>query len=124
MPATRGACRGRIVRRWAVLLTALADPARRFDAIVVGEYERAFFAEQLQQLQPLLGRYRRSCGCPSPAAPGVHGVLADQTLGDPSLLTAATEQRTLQVVMVHPMSLGGGGGIRSRVGLARKGQLR
>ena len=32
----------------AALLAALADPDRAFDAIVVGEYERAFFGTQLQ----------------------------------------------------------------------------
>jgi site-specific DNA recombinase len=41
----------------AALLAALADPDREFDAIVVGEYERAFFGNQLQQLLPLLDRY-------------------------------------------------------------------
>jgi hypothetical protein len=40
----------------AALLAALADPDRKFDAIVVGEYERAFFAQQLQHLLPLLHR--------------------------------------------------------------------
>ncbi|MGH3670036.1 MAG: recombinase family protein [Pseudonocardiaceae bacterium] len=41
----------------AVLLTALADPARGFDAVVVGEYERAFFGDQLTQLLPLLAQH-------------------------------------------------------------------
>jgi DNA invertase Pin-like site-specific DNA recombinase len=41
----------------AALLTTLADPGREFDAIVVGEYERAFFGTQLQQLLPLLDRH-------------------------------------------------------------------
>jgi hypothetical protein len=31
------------------LLAALADPDREFDAVVVGEYERAFFGDQLQR---------------------------------------------------------------------------
>jgi DNA invertase Pin-like site-specific DNA recombinase len=38
----------------AALLTALADPDRAFDAIVVGEYERAFAGDQLLNLVPLL----------------------------------------------------------------------
>ncbi|PWR16386.1 recombinase family protein [Micromonospora sicca] len=38
------------------LLTAMADPARGFDAIVVGEYERAFHGQQLEQLTPTLLR--------------------------------------------------------------------
>jgi site-specific DNA recombinase len=37
----------------AALLAALADPDRAFDAIVVGEYERAFFGAQLQQFARL-----------------------------------------------------------------------
>jgi hypothetical protein len=41
----------------AALLVALAAPDREFDAIVVGEYERAFFGDQLQQLLPLLDRH-------------------------------------------------------------------
>ncbi|GAA2216324.1 hypothetical protein GCM10009850_117930 [Nonomuraea monospora] len=37
----------------AALLTALADPERGWNAIVVGEYERAFSGDQLTQLLPL-----------------------------------------------------------------------
>jgi DNA invertase Pin-like site-specific DNA recombinase len=40
--------------RAAALLAALADPDRGFDAIVVGEYERAFYADQLVDLAGLL----------------------------------------------------------------------
>ena len=36
----------------AALLAALADRGRGFDAVVVGEYERAFFGDQLTQLLP------------------------------------------------------------------------
>jgi hypothetical protein len=43
--------------RAAALLAALAHPHRDFDAIVVGEYERAFFADQLQQLLPLFDHH-------------------------------------------------------------------
>jgi hypothetical protein len=39
-------------RQAARLLAAIADPARTFDAIVVGEYERAFTGQQLDQLTP------------------------------------------------------------------------
>ncbi|MCW3817758.1 recombinase family protein [Micromonospora sp. DR5-3] len=41
----------------ALLLAAVADPARGFDAIVVGEYERAFHGQQLEQLTPTLVRH-------------------------------------------------------------------
>ena len=36
----------------AALLVALADPHRGFDAVVVGEYERAFYGDQLTELPP------------------------------------------------------------------------
>jgi site-specific DNA recombinase len=36
--------------RAAGLLAALADPQRGFDAVVVGEYERAFYGDQLRHL--------------------------------------------------------------------------
>jgi site-specific DNA recombinase len=41
----------------AALLNALAHPDREFDAIVVGEYERAFFGDQLQHLLPLFQQH-------------------------------------------------------------------
>lgn len=41
----------------AALLAALAHPDREFDAVVVGEYERAFTGDQLTQLLPLITRH-------------------------------------------------------------------
>lgn len=41
----------------ARLLAAMAEPARGFDAIVVGEYERAFYGQQLEQLASTLLRH-------------------------------------------------------------------
>jgi site-specific DNA recombinase len=41
----------------AALLAAIADPQRGFDAIVVGEYERALCGNQLLRLMPLLDRH-------------------------------------------------------------------
>jgi DNA invertase Pin-like site-specific DNA recombinase len=41
----------------AALLAALADPDRGFDAIVVGEYERAFDGSQYTMMAPLLEHY-------------------------------------------------------------------
>ena len=35
------------------MLAAAADPERGFDAIVVGEYERAFHGDQLANLAPV-----------------------------------------------------------------------
>lgn len=42
----------------AALLAAIANPNRGFDAIVVGEYERAFYGDQLLQMAPLFERHR------------------------------------------------------------------
>jgi len=41
----------------ALLLAAIADPGREFDAIVVGEYERAFYGDQVLSLLPLFEAY-------------------------------------------------------------------
>jgi hypothetical protein len=43
--------------RAAELLAAVAAADRGFDAIVVGEYERAFAGDQLAQLLPVLRRH-------------------------------------------------------------------
>jgi site-specific DNA recombinase len=42
--------------RAAALLAAITGPQRPFDAIVVGEYERAFAGDQFEQMVPLLER--------------------------------------------------------------------
>jgi hypothetical protein len=41
----------------AALLAALADPDCAFDAIVVGEYERAFYGSQYALMTPLFEHY-------------------------------------------------------------------
>jgi site-specific DNA recombinase len=41
----------------AALLTALQDPDRGFDAVVVGEYERAFYGDQLIAMVPIFQRH-------------------------------------------------------------------
>lgn len=41
----------------AALLAALADPDRGFDAIVIGEYERAFYGSQYSLMAPLFEHY-------------------------------------------------------------------
>jgi DNA invertase Pin-like site-specific DNA recombinase len=43
-------------RQAAALLRSLADPDRGFDAVVVGEYERAFHGNQLLEMAPLFER--------------------------------------------------------------------
>jgi len=42
----------------ALLLSALPQPDRGFDAIVVGEFERAFYAGQYEQLAPVFAAHR------------------------------------------------------------------
>jgi len=41
----------------AALLAALADPGCQFDAIVIGEYERAFYGPQYSLMAPLFEHY-------------------------------------------------------------------
>jgi site-specific DNA recombinase len=41
----------------AALMAALADPGRGWDAIVIGEYERAFYGSQYASVAPLLEHY-------------------------------------------------------------------
>lgn len=41
----------------AALLAAMADPDREFDAIVIGEYERAFYGSQYSLMAPLFEHY-------------------------------------------------------------------
>lgn len=41
----------------AALLATMADPGRGFDAIVVGEYERAFYGTQYALMAPLFEHY-------------------------------------------------------------------
>ena len=41
----------------AALVTALADPDRGWDAIVIGEYERAFYGGQYSSMAPLFEHY-------------------------------------------------------------------
>ncbi|WP_345634463.1 hypothetical protein [Rugosimonospora acidiphila] len=54
----------------ARLLAALADPDCGFDAIVVGEFERAFYGDRYRQLAPLFALYGvLAVGLPRPAPP-------------------------------------------------------
>jgi site-specific DNA recombinase len=41
----------------AALAAALADPGRGWDAIVIGEYERAFYGSQYASMAPLFEHY-------------------------------------------------------------------
>jgi site-specific DNA recombinase len=41
----------------AALVAAMAEPGRGFDAIVIGEYERAFYGSQYALMAPLFEHY-------------------------------------------------------------------
>jgi len=55
------------------LLAAVADPDRGLDAVVVGEYERAFFGDQLIELLPVFARHGVQLWLPETNGP-VNGV--------------------------------------------------
>ncbi len=57
MPGWLRVCRGRAARRPPPLVAALADPERGWDAIVIGEYERAFYGSQYASMAPLFKHY-------------------------------------------------------------------
>ncbi|WP_143091957.1 hypothetical protein [Lentzea albida] len=65
-----------VSRRWswldrpeaAALLVAAADPDRDFDAVVVGEYERAFHGDQFREVVAGLTRWVSRYGCRKRAA--------------------------------------------------------
>jgi site-specific DNA recombinase len=50
----------------AALVAQLADPGRDWDAIVVGEYERAFYGSQYAAIAPLFEHYRVQLWMPDP----------------------------------------------------------
>jgi site-specific DNA recombinase len=53
----------------AALLAAIAGPHRNFDAIVVGEYERAFYGPQVKKLVPFLQRHNIALWLPEADGP-------------------------------------------------------
>ena len=55
----------------AALVAALADPDRGWDAIVIGEYERAFYGSQDAAMAPLSGHYGVQLWMPEAAAGSV-----------------------------------------------------
>jgi hypothetical protein len=54
----------------AAIIAALADPDRGWDAIVVGEYERAFYGSQYAMVAPLLAHYGVQLWMPEAGRPG------------------------------------------------------
>jgi hypothetical protein len=53
----------------AALLAAMADPDRSFDAVVVGEYERAFYGSQYALMAPLFEHYGVQLWLPEAGGP-------------------------------------------------------
>jgi site-specific DNA recombinase len=53
----------------AALVAAMADPDRGFDAIVIGEYERAFYGNQYALMAPLFEHYRIRLWMPEAGGP-------------------------------------------------------
>ena len=54
----------------AALVAALADSGRGWDAIVVGEYERAFYGSQYAMMAPLFEHYGVQLWMPESRRPG------------------------------------------------------
>ena len=52
-----GRLRGRAARRPLPWSRQLADPGRGWDAVVIGEYERAFYGSQYAAMAPLFEHY-------------------------------------------------------------------
>ncbi len=57
MPGRAGRWHGPAARRPPPWSRALADPDRGWDAIVIGEYERAFYGSQYALMAPLFEHY-------------------------------------------------------------------
>jgi site-specific DNA recombinase len=53
----------------AALVAALADPDRGWDAIVIGEYERAFYGSQYASIAPLFAHYGIALWTPEAGGP-------------------------------------------------------
>ena len=52
----------------AALVAQLADPDRGWDAVVIGEYERAFYGAQYASMAPLFEHYWVQLWTPRPEA--------------------------------------------------------
>ncbi|HEX5534897.1 MAG TPA: recombinase family protein [Actinomycetales bacterium] len=77
----------------AALLRALTDPDRRFDAIIIGEYERAFHGNQLLELAPLFEQHRVQVWLPETDGPLDHRSPTHQAL---IMLLGARSKREVQ----------------------------
>jgi DNA invertase Pin-like site-specific DNA recombinase len=77
----------------AALLEAVADPDRGFDAIVVGEYERAFHGTQLLDLAPRFERHGVQLWLPETDGPVNHHSPTHQAL---IMMLGARSKREVQ----------------------------
>ncbi|MDG4799919.1 recombinase family protein [Micromonospora sp. WMMD980] len=77
----------------AALLAALDDPDRGFDAIVIGEYERAFSTNQLQHLAPVLEQHGVQLWLPEMHGPVDHQNPTHQAL---IMMLGAQSKREVQ----------------------------
>jgi hypothetical protein len=75
----------------AALLDFIADPVNRVDAIVVGEYERAFDVGQLDAMRPFLQRHGVRLWSPEAGGPVEFGSPAHDALAAVLAARAHTE---------------------------------
>jgi site-specific DNA recombinase len=65
----------------AALVAQLADPERGWDAVVIGEYERAFYGNQFASMAPLFEHYGIALWMPETGGPvDWHGADHEETL--------------------------------------------
>jgi hypothetical protein len=103
----------------AALVAQLADPDRGWDAIVVGEYERAFYGNQYASMAPLLEPCAGRCGVPRRRGAG------DALLG---VASAVRTDRVSQMMLARcgqaddpaPGAQGGRPGRLPRAGFLRR----
>jgi site-specific DNA recombinase len=76
----------------AALVAAMADPDREFDAIVIGEYERAFYGSQYSLMAPLFEHYGVQLW-----APEVGGRVNVHAEGDEQMMTALGVQSKREI---------------------------
>jgi site-specific DNA recombinase len=93
-------------REAAALVVALADPDRGFDALVVGEYDRAFYGGQYTQMAPLFEHYRVQLWTPEAGGP-VDFQAADHELLMVAMGQASKREITRTRIRVRTGSRGG-----------------
>jgi DNA invertase Pin-like site-specific DNA recombinase len=115
----------------AVLVAQLADLARGWDAIVVGEYERAFYGSQYAAMAPLFEHYRVQLWMPEAGGrvdfASEHDEHAMTVLGLSSkreVTRTSIRVRTAMAVQAREQGRYLGGGRRSGTGWGTRGRTR